>query len=222
VITGIDIPLELALLLALAGIAVGALGGRRNAAPSPRPSADPLAALMRPAALGQAVDLAARRDAVRRQSHAVLRGRIGPLARLRAMWDPDDREDALDHVAAVMRAGLRRDDSIARLDGDGFTIIIPGADERAATRVAARLRRSLERLQIVLPGGEARLFASFGVAGDRSEISGDVLVRRAQQALEAAMRRGEDHIVAASEIEEVIYLPAPAPSGRAQGSASAA
>ena len=125
---------------------------------------------------------------------------------LRTARDAATREQILSQIAGVMKAGIRRDDSFARIEGDGFTIIMPGADERAAVGVAERLRRALAQFHLTQFGADNRFTASFGVASGRAD---DNLVARARAALEAAQRGGSDHVVAASEIEEVIFLPAP-------------
>ena len=198
--TGIEVPLEVAGLLCALCLGAGLAAGRWPMQRSQERQRSPLDAMLHPATLGPAIDLASRRNAMREASRAVLYGRIDQLAGL--------REEMRGQVADVMRAGLRRGDHFEGIAGDGFTIVIPGADERSATRIADRLRRSLDRLRHAHPG----LTASFGVAaGDAGEGS-DTIAMRARQALQAAIARGEDHVIAASEIEEVIYLPAPAPS----------
>lgn len=208
-ITGIDVPLEIAAALVLAALAAGLWTGRRQTIRRLVPRRDPIAELLQPAALVEAIDLTACRNAERAGSQAVLSGRIDQLAGLRNVWNPGIREQVQDHVAAVMRAGLRRGDHLTHIDGEGFTIIIPGADERAGVRIANRLRRSLAQLRFSNHAGAARVAASFGVAAGRCDASGDHLIRQARRALDAALAKGHDHIVAASEYQEVLYLPAP-------------
>jgi hypothetical protein len=58
-------------------------------------------------------------------------------------------------------------------------------------------------------GSTARLSASFGVAASRPGDGADDLVKRARQALDQALVKGEGHVVSASELEEVIFLPSP-------------
>jgi len=195
VITGMDVPLEAVLMLCIASAALGLWAGRRR---------------IRPAAMVKTVDLAARRNAGRAASQAVLHGRIDQLVGPRNGWDPDIREQVRGHVAAVMRAGLRRGDSFAVGDRDAFTITIPGADERTAARIADRLRRSLAGLHLPYLSGGDQVTASFGVAAEQFGVTGDALVKRAQQALTVALEQGEDHVITASEIDEILLLPAPA------------
>lgn len=210
-ITGLNVPLEAALVLCIAGAALGLWAGRRRAIRRLDPRRRPLARQMQPAALFQPIDLAARRNADRATSQAVLHGQIDQLVGLRTDWGCDMREQVQGHVAAIMRAGLRRGDSFAAGGRDAFMITIPGTDERTAARIADRLRRSLEGLRLPHIGGSVRVTASFGVAAEQFGVTGDALVKRAQQALRVALDQGEDHVITASEIEEIFLLPPPAP-----------
>jgi diguanylate cyclase (GGDEF)-like protein len=219
-ITGVNVPLEAALLLSiavgLAGVWIGQFRANRRLDPQPiprsNPRPNPLGDLLKPEVLAEAIDLAAHRSARRGGAHAVVHGRIDQLAMMRTIWNLETRAEVSQHVAAVMRAGLRRNDRIAINDSDGFTILIPGADERTAVGIADRLRRALAQLHLPQLGGEALLTASFGVASDRVGEGNSKLEQRARRALDAAVAKGEDHVVPASEIEEILLLPAPAPS----------
>lgn len=205
-ITGIEVPLEAAIAASLTALALGAFVERRRTRHERR---DPLAGLFTRETLASAARDASRRLDHRAAAQAVLRGRIDQSAMLRTSWDAAACEQVLGHIAAVMKAGIRRDDSFAQIEGDGFTIIMSGADERAARGVADRLRRALAQMRLPQSGLANPLTASFGVAAGRSGDAGETLVARALAALEAAQKTGTDHVVAASEIEDVIYLPAP-------------
>lgn len=219
-ITGVNMPLEVALLLSIivgvAGVWIGQQRVKRQRDPQPTPRSNPrpnpLSDLLKPEVLAEAIDLAAHRSARRAGAHAVMHGRIDQLAMMRTIWNLETRAEVSQHVAAVMRAGLRQNDRIAINDGEGFTILIPGVDERTAVGIADRLRRALAQLHLPQLGSDARLTASFGVASDRVGEGNTSLDQRARRALLAAMARGEDHVVPASEIEEIMLLPAPAAS----------
>jgi len=209
VISDVNVPIEVAVCLCAAFCAFGVWAGRLRARCQLDRHHNPLGGLMQSAALDGAIDLAARRNAARGASQAVLHGRIDQLAGLRGVWHPEIREQVRSHVATVMRAGLRRGDRFTPVGGEGFTIVIPGADERTAARIADRLRRALSQLRLPNLGAEHRVTASFGVAADRRCDTGDLLDLRARRALQAAIKQGQDHVIAASEIDEVRYLPAP-------------
>ena len=122
-----------------------------------------------------------------------------------------NRKDMLETVAGIMRAGLRRTDSVHLVEGDGFVILAPGAGEREAAGIAHRLRRAMSGLRMQGQYGDMRVKTSFGVAERRSGESLETASRRADHALEIAVRAGDDCVIAASEIEEILLLPAPAP-----------
>lgn len=206
----------------MAGAWTGRVRANRRLDPRRSPLSDKLGNFINSDAFANTIDLAMRRDALRAGSRAVLRGRIDQLGGLSGVWNKTTSLEVREHVAAVMRAGLRRDDRVALDHGDSFTITMPGLDERAAVRVADRLRRKLAQLRLPQLGNEARLTASFGVAAERSGDDNQGIYARARRALDAAVAKGDDHIVPASEIEEIMLLPAPAPSPSQTPSASAA
>lgn len=214
--TGIEVPLEVAAVLCAGCAAVGVWTGRVRAGRKPDPRDDALSerlgALLKAETHTNTIDLAVHRDAVRAGSRAVLEAQIDQFSAMSRAWNSNTRNEVREHVAAVMRAGLRRDDRVAIEAGDGFTISMPGLDERAAVRVADRLRRKLAKLHLPHLGSGAKLTASFGVAAERFGDGNDNIVRRARSALDAAIAKGIDHVVPASEIEEIMLLPAPAPS----------
>ena len=180
------------------------------------PRRNPLGDMLKPENLGPAIDLALHRNTRRRTAHAVLHGRIDQFYDSRSGWSPHTHEKFREHIAAVMRVDLRFGDRIwmgaGQVQGDGFTIFIPGGDERAAVHIVDRLRRKLAGLHLPQFGDEVRITASFGVAAGRfGEDRRKSLGRRARRALDAAMAKGADYVVPASEIEEIMLLPAPTP-----------
>jgi GGDEF domain-containing protein len=218
--TGIEVPLEVAALLCagctVAGVWAGRVRAHRRLDPRRGVAAGPLGALQRPEVFAKPVDLAARRNAMRAASQAVLHGRIDRLETLGTDWNSDTHAEVREHVAAVMRAGLRRGDRMAHGEGNAFTITLTGADERTAVRIADRLRRRLAQLRLPQLGSAAPLTASFGVAAERFGDVDDAIATRARRALDAAMAAGTDHVVPASEIEEIMLLPSPAAASPAE------
>ena len=214
-ITGFEVPLEAAIAASLAALALGILAERSRFHRKLDDAVNPLAGLFAPGVLENAAEEANRRLAGRMASQAVLRGRIDQIAMLRTGWDSAARDQVLGHIASVMKAGIRREDRFELIEGEGFTILMPGADEQAAMGVAERLRRALAHMTLPQSGMHNHFTASFGVAAGRSGDCGETLVARARAALEAAQKAGSDHVVAASEIEEIKFLPAPHSSSAA-------
>jgi GGDEF domain-containing protein len=214
--TGIEVPLEVAALLcagcAAAGVWAGRVGAHRRLNPRSDVAAGALGTLTKPEVVTKAVDLATRRNVIRAAPQAVLHGRIDQIEALGTLWTSDTHAEVREHVAAVMRAGLRRGDRMAHGEGNAFTITLTGADERAAVRIADRLRHRLAQLRLPQLGNDGTLTASFGVAAERFGDDEDAIATRARRALDAAVAKGTDHVVPASETEEIMLLPAPAPS----------
>jgi diguanylate cyclase (GGDEF)-like protein/PAS domain S-box-containing protein len=100
---------------------------------------------------------------------------------------------ALRHFCEQLRACMRDGDSIGRLGGEEFLVLLADADVDAAHAVCARLRMSLRQHPADIDGAAVALSVSGGIArfveGDAS--ASDVL-RRADSALYQAKRAGRD------------------------------
>jgi diguanylate cyclase (GGDEF)-like protein len=110
-------------------------------------------------------------------------------------------DDVLRGVADALRASVRPHDTVARLGGEEFAILLPGADADAAYEVAERVRTAIRQV----PVEGRRLSSSGGVASDSSPgMRPAQLLQRADRALYDAKRRGRGQTVTS-----------PAPAGRA-------
>ncbi len=105
-------------------------------------------------------------------------------------------DDALRSVAAVLRRGMRPGDSVFRVGGEEFALLLPSTSRPNARTVCRRLQRTLETLDL----GGWRLTLSFGIArspDDGSDLR--TLMQAADAALYEAKRLGKDRITMASE-----------------------
>jgi two-component system, cell cycle response regulator len=107
-------------------------------------------------------------------------------------------DDVLREFAERLKRGVRGIDLVARLGGEEFVVVMPETDAAYASVIAERLRRDVEREAFLTRGGEAlKVTVSIGVAEFRGECdSVDALVKRADQALYSAKRRGRNRVVA--------------------------
>ncbi|HET6351779.1 MAG TPA: EAL domain-containing protein [Coriobacteriia bacterium] len=72
-------------------------------------------------------------------------------------------DDLLVSVSRMLSACVRSDSLIARIGGDEFAILLPDADERAASSTAERLLRGFAGMRAEAHGRSLRVSASIGV-----------------------------------------------------------
>jgi diguanylate cyclase (GGDEF)-like protein len=108
---------------------------------------------------------------------------------------------SLRKLAGLMARNLRRIDTIARVGGEEFVVLLPRTNLTEASVVAEKLRSVVERTEF--PGGEGQpggtLTISIGVAALRHDETGADLLARADTALYAAKDRGRNCVVLAPQ-----------------------
>lgn len=106
-------------------------------------------------------------------------------------------DHVLVHVAGVMKAASRADDCLARVGGDEFVMLLPGAAEARA--VAERMIAQLSQ-PIPWPGGECRISASIGFAlvPPGAGVDPARVLAEADRALYAAKHAGRGRAVQAA------------------------
>jgi diguanylate cyclase (GGDEF)-like protein len=100
----------------------------------------------------------------------------------------------LRRVAEVAIESVRAGDSVGRIGGEEFLIVMPGATSDAAMMVGERLRHSISRSGFRHANGEA-VTASLGAAMATIGDTPETLVARADRALYEAKRTGRNRIV---------------------------
>ena len=112
----------------------------------------------------------------------------------------------LRHTAHVIERHLRRGDEAARFGGEEFAIILPGADEAGAARLAERVRAAVEKAQLVFEGARLSVTISLGTAVWPADGKDEeTLIAAADRALYAAKQAGRNRVASASSLR-------PAPS----------
>ncbi len=100
----------------------------------------------------------------------------------------------LKRLADALRAAARDVDSVARMGGEEFCVLLPGADVAGADGVAARLLETVRGLHHAEIGG-ARVTISIGLAVmETPSESIQSLQRRLDQALYSAKSAGRDRV----------------------------
>ncbi len=123
----------------------------------------------------------------------------------------DTGDRVLQRLGALLSGTVRPTDITARLGGEEFVVLLPGADTETALGLAERLRTLLETEALEQPG--LGCTASFGVVGSGSDGL-DGALRRADAAMYRAKSLGRNRVEAANPVTAV---PLPRPTGVRQG-----
>jgi diguanylate cyclase (GGDEF)-like protein/PAS domain S-box-containing protein len=93
---------------------------------------------------------------------------------------------------------LRNVDILARYGGEEFIILMPESDSDASFLMAERLRKEIEKMEVMTPQGSCSVTVSMGIASyeESSELplSVEVLIDRADRALYEAKNAGRNCI----------------------------
>jgi diguanylate cyclase (GGDEF)-like protein len=101
-------------------------------------------------------------------------------------------DELLQIVASRLRRAVRPEDLCARLGGDEFAVLLPDADDVAAT-IAQRLVEHVAR-PVSLKGRVAQVGASVGLAFASPGTSAEELVQHADIAMYAAKAKGKNRV----------------------------
>ncbi|HVF80159.1 MAG TPA: PAS domain S-box protein [Solirubrobacteraceae bacterium] len=104
-------------------------------------------------------------------------------------------DELIIRVAKLLAGALRETDTLARVGGDEFAILLPRCDQAAAMRVAEKLLVTLRRAATaVRDDRSARVSSSIGIAlfADKGELTADEIVVEADIAMYDAKEAGKD------------------------------
>lgn len=120
----------------------------------------------------------------------------------------------LQSVAGALQETLRERDSVARMGGDEFCILLPDTDLAEGVTVAERLRAEIAGLTIRYRGEAVKVRASFGVScTQQCGWVWQTLVDRSDAALYEAKRGGNERVIAAQKVVELTTPELPAQAG---------
>jgi diguanylate cyclase (GGDEF)-like protein len=109
----------------------------------------------------------------------------------------DAGDDAIKHVARAILEAARANDTVARIGGEEFALLLPETVIEKATQVADRLRAVVAQTYIPVVG---RVTISVGVAEfPFCASSAELLIKSADSAMYEAKRAGRNRVVAAAE-----------------------
>lgn len=103
-------------------------------------------------------------------------------------------DEALAHIANIIRNTMRPSDVVMRYGGEEFLFLLPDAGTDQAAQVLARVQSGLDQQPLLYAGDPLCLTFSAGVAMRNHGESRDSVVARADAALYAAKRAGKRQI----------------------------
>jgi len=108
-------------------------------------------------------------------------------------------DQVLRAVADRLRDGLRSVDSVARLGGEEFVVLMPEAGAEVGARVAERLRAAIAEEPVRTDAGDIPVTVSVGLAEWAPQDAGDSVIARADEAMYDAKQGGRNRIVIAPD-----------------------
>lgn len=106
-------------------------------------------------------------------------------------------DQALIHLAGVIRRTLRPTDIIARYGGEEFVVLLPETGDQEAARIMLRLQRELTRRFFLHNRERVLITFSAGVAQRTPGETREALIARADRALLQAKQAGKNRVVVA-------------------------
>lgn len=105
-------------------------------------------------------------------------------------------DEVIRHAASLLRNYTRNGDSVARLGGEEFLLLLPDTSQPQARVIAEKVRRLLEETPLPMKDGLLYLTASFGIACLDAGMSGtyEGLYAAADKALYRAKASGRNRV----------------------------
>lgn len=106
-------------------------------------------------------------------------------------------DEALQHLAEVVRENVRPQDSVARYGGEEFVILLPDTLLDSAVSTLVRLQRALTKRFFLARQQKLLITFSAGVVQMRPEETPESAIDRADKAMYIAKRSGKNRVLAA-------------------------
>jgi diguanylate cyclase (GGDEF)-like protein len=107
----------------------------------------------------------------------------------------DAGDKVLVSLARLLQSNTREQDFVARWGGEEFTIILPETSGEQAFYLCEKIRQLIQALVIRGPALQLKITCSFGVAEYSEELQQGELLKRADNALYRAKRKGKNRVV---------------------------
>lgn len=167
-----------------------------------RARTDPLTGALNRRAFDEELTIALARAKRYERSLALVTTDIDHFKRINDRFGHPTGDEVIKRFASMLREESREVDTVARIGGEEFAVVVPEIDVAQATAFAERLRQATEKIQI----GDLTLTASFGVAStDFSDYVGRTLIRNADMALYKAKEQGRNRVESSTWVKPVAH-----------------
>lgn len=129
-----------------------------------------------------------------RQPLALMMIDIDHFKQINDRWGHASGDDALVVFARTARDVMREHETIGRLGGEEFAMILPATDIDAAVQAAQRLRQAVRAATVITSGPSYTMTVSIGVVVLDPNEDLSAALARADHALYAAKREGRDRV----------------------------
>ncbi|OGT14020.1 MAG: hypothetical protein A2342_01575 [Gallionellales bacterium RIFOXYB12_FULL_54_9] len=119
---------------------------------------------------------------------------IDHFKRINDTFGHDEGDRVLRHIARVLRQAIRAGNVIARVGGEEFAVLLPGAARSEAMEVAERIRFSIESESYLCQGGKLDVTVSIGVCDVDGALPMEDSYRAADKALYIAKQQGRNRV----------------------------
>ncbi len=106
-------------------------------------------------------------------------------------------DEALRHLANVIRDNVRPQDSVARYGGEEFLLLLPDTDTEDAATALTRLQRALTKRYFLADNRKLLITFSAGITRIANEETAQSAVERADRAMYLAKRAGKNRVMTA-------------------------
>jgi diguanylate cyclase (GGDEF)-like protein len=111
-------------------------------------------------------------------------------------------DDALKFLVTEAKAEMRGSDLLARMGGEEFVLVLPGAHLQDGMAIAERIRKRVQANGVLIQSKPVNLTVSIGVSANTSKLNTpDQLIEAADQALYRAKSRGRNRVEAMDVVE---------------------
>ncbi|MEG6504782.1 PAS domain-containing protein [Nitratidesulfovibrio sp. 1201_IL3209] len=124
---------------------------------------------------------------------------VDRFKRVNDTWGHAVGDEVLCALAAICRAEVRDVDTVGRIGGEEFAVLLPDTAPEEAMAVAERLRVSVQAAPLLTAAGPLSVTLSLGVAATPPCDGADELLREADRALYRAKAGGRNRVEWAAE-----------------------